>query len=158
MITEVESRVEYKPLSYKTPVPECRTVEQNNEIFRKNKRNGLPFLGINKGRKYGKIEYDFITIDYNLKEEARKRVQELFEEMPMKSKLYKWPRPAKWSTGKVLGISIKVELRICRGYAPLIRDIVFNPDNWELTTWGKIIQAHKEGDYEKMIKLQLGRE
>lgn len=134
-------------------VPECTTINQNNMVFWENKNRGLPFLVIKKGRKHGKIEYDFITTYYQLREHSRVEIRKLFEEMVFLSDLYKLPRPARWSIGKVYGISNRVELDICREYAPKIKDILFSSENWEYSYEGRMKKTI-DHDVETMLKLE----
>lgn len=143
-----------KGVSFKLHVPEVSTIKQSNLIFRENEKNGLPFLIIRKARKYATIEYDFIATYYQLKEEPREKVQEIFEEMIGVSLQYKLPRLVVWSTGKIFGVSRKCELDICRDYAALVKNIVFNKENWELTRSGEIQRAVDEGDMGKVLRLE----
>lgn len=141
-----------KEVSFMLHVPEVRTIKQSNLIFRENEKNGLPFLVIRKARKYATIEYDFIATYYQLKEEPREKVQKIFEEMIEVSLQYKLPLPAHWSTGKIFGVSRKCELDICRDYAALVKNVVFNKKNWDLTKSGQIQKAVDEGDNETAFR------
>ncbi len=110
-------------------VPEAYGLEQQNQVFGECETKGIPCLLIKKGRKYGKIEYDFIAVDYDLKEGPLERIKLLFEDMVEISELYKLKRPQ--IVGNNYGVSEKCELRLCRDFAPFIWDIIYNPNNWE---------------------------
>ena len=145
-----------KDVSFKLHVPEVSTIKQSNLISRENEQNGLPFLIIRKARKHATIEYDFIALYYQLKEEPRQKVQKIFEEMIEVSLPDKPSRPVVWSTGKILGISMKCELNICREYAALVKNIVFNSENWEFSKSGRIQKAADEGDIKTMLRIEHG--
>ncbi|WP_308572157.1 hypothetical protein [uncultured Methanobacterium sp.] len=138
-----------KDASFKLHVPEVRNIKQSNLIFRENEKNELPFLIIRKACKYATIEYDFIATYYQLKEEPREKVQKIFEEMIEVSLPHKPSRPVVWSTGKIFGVSKKCELDICRDYAALVKNIVFNKKNWEFS---------KSGRYKKQQMKEISRQ
>jgi len=115
--------------SLKGSIAEAYGLKQQNQIFDECENKGIPCFFIKKGRKYGKIEYDFIATDYFLKDDALKRIRLLYEDMNELSELYKLKRPC-WP-GNTYGVSDRCELWICRDFAPFIFDIIYNPKNWE---------------------------
>lgn len=146
---------ENKNVSLKSAkVPECTNVKQANKIFKSYEKEGLPFFTIEKGCKCGKIEYDFIATNYQLKKQALAEVQNIFEEMTAHLDIHNLSRPAHCTAGKIYGISLKYELSICRHYTPIIMRIVFNQDNWELSYNGKMQKAVDDDNCEA-LKLQI---
>ena len=127
----MQTKNEYKskiPLP-KSGVPEAYGKKQQNQIFNECENNGIPCCFIKKGRKYGKIEYDFITTNYILKDRSLERIKILFEDMNELSELYKLRRPC--FPGHTYGVSDKCELWICRDMAPFIWEVIYNPNSWE---------------------------
>ena len=110
-------------------VPEAYGVKQRNQVFKECETKGMPCFLIKKGRKYGKIEYDFITVDYDSKDESLRRMKLLFEDMVELSELYKLKRPC-WPRNNY-GVSEKCGTWICRELAPFIWEIIYNPNNWK---------------------------
>lgn len=110
-------------------VPEAYGLKQQNQVFEECETKGIPCFFIKKGRKYGKIEYDFITIDCVLKDGPLDRIKLFFKDMVEISELYKLKRPS--ILGNNYGVSEKCELWISREFAPFIWDIIYNPKNWE---------------------------
>jgi len=110
-------------------VPEAYGLKQQNQIFEECENKGIPCLLIKKGRKYGKIEYDFVATNYVLKDRPLERVKLLFEDMNELSGLYKLRRPC--FPGHIYGVSDKCELGICRDMVPFIWEVIYNPNNWQ---------------------------
>jgi len=134
-------------------VPEVRNVKENNKVFRENESKNLPYFAIRKGTKYAYLEYDFITTTNQLTEEAKEKVERLTCEMGDNSGRYKYPVVC--SMGNIIGISVKCPLNICREYVSQVRDIVFNPDNWELSMAGKRQIAYENNDPGALFRLDM---
>lgn len=143
------------PIKYRRGnVPEAYNTRQNNEIFRECQLNNLPFFAIRKGRKYAHIEYDFIATSHQLTDTAKKEIESIVTEMATNSGQYGFPVVC--SMGKTLGISLQCQLELCREYAPILRDIVYNPNNWELSNAGKLKEALNSDDPAKaMFELEI---
>lgn len=125
-------------------VPIVLNTEQNNKVFRENEKKDLPFFAIRKSPKMYYIEYDFIATTHILKEEAAKEIEEITVEMGQNSNYYGKSFYV-YSMGQCVGITAKFPLNECKQYAPKIRDVVFNPDSWELSEAG-MLQAAIDSD------------
>lgn len=137
-------------------VPIVRTTKENNKVFRENQKKDLPFFAIRKGPKMFYIEYDFIATTHILKEEVTKEIEEITVEMGQNSKYYGSGNSFYvYSMGQCVGISEKFPLNECKQYAPKIRDIIFNPNNWELSDAGRLKQALESDDPMAMIHYEL---
>jgi len=140
---------------YNNTVPEYRTIPENRVIFEENKKRKLPFIAVEKNCEQGTICYDFITILYQLNENALNKVKNLFETMAIMSNLHKLPYVF-FTAEETSGKSYQVEINLCREFAPLVRNIILNPLNWVLSNEGKIQKAAIKGDYKEMVRLQTG--
>lgn len=134
-------------------IPVVRNVRENNIVFEENRSKNLPYFAIRKWKKWYYIEYDFISCDYQLKEEAKHEVERLVIELANKSKRYNGP--VVWGMGYIVGISPKCQLKTCKEYAPKIRDIIFNMDNLELSDSGKLNQAIENGDLGAYLRYEM---
>lgn len=138
------------PIKYRCgDVPEAYNTRQNNKIFRECRLNNLPFFAIRRGRKYAHIEYDFIATSHQLTDKAKEEVESIVIEMATNSGRY--GNPVVCSMGKTLGISLQCQLELCREYAPIVRDVVYNPNNWELSSAGKLREALDSDDPAKAM-------
>lgn len=104
-------------------------IEENN-LVEEFKSEGIPSFFIKKGRKYGRIEYDFLHTDFVLRDEPLKVIKSLFKCMDELSELdYSFKRLN--MADKTYGESMKYELNICELVAPSISTIIYNPQNWD---------------------------
>jgi hypothetical protein len=123
-------------------LPEVRTTLQNNNVFNENMEKDLPFFAIRKGRKYGRIEFDFNTNSYyQLKESSQKEVQRIFDEMEVNSTRH--DRRVSHA-GVVGGHSSKRELDVLQIYGQIIQDIIFSPDNREYRPKFKFLESRNK--------------
>jgi len=90
----------------------------------------IPSLFVKRGKKYGKIEYDFLHTDYRLKDVPLKIIKSLFRSMENISELYHPPKRS-YMPGKTYGESKQCEIDICRLISPLISTIIYDTENWE---------------------------
>lgn len=111
--------------SVKSTIPEI-TEKTRNKVFRESESKGMPFLVLKKGRKYGKIEYDFNTIKYILTDNAVINIEKTFNDMIYVSNHVK--RSTIPHNG--FGVSPECDLEVCRDYSEIIRSIIMNKDNW----------------------------
>jgi len=135
-------------------VPIVRNTKENNKVFRENEKKDLPFFAIRKGPKMFYIEYDFIATTHILKEEVTKEIEEITLKMGQNSKYYGNSFHV-YSMGQCVGITEKFPLNECKQYAPQIRDIIFNPNNWELSDAGRLKVALESNDPMAIVHYEL---
>lgn len=111
--------------SVKSTIPEI-TEKTRNKVFRESESENIPFLVLKKGRKYARIEYDFIAINYVLTKDAVEMLEKAFDNMIKLSIHSKRATPP----GIRLGYSPECDLEVCRDYSEIIRSIIMNKDNW----------------------------
>lgn len=116
--------------SFKPEIPVCSTIYESDKIFTSSKKRKIPFFAIWKPQKYGMLQYDFISCDYDLNLDLIPEIDDIFSKMVAESELK--DNSLIFTTSKTLGIGPQVELDLCFKYGPTLQEIVFNKENWEL--------------------------